>query len=65
MHVGLLQVVGVNVDLDELDEAEPVLADEGREASAECPGQQDIRRLPHRLVDFTLNQSKLVSKDTL
>jgi hypothetical protein len=42
-----------------LNKAEVVTPDEAGEAAAQCPREQDIGRLPDRLVDFRLQAEEL------
>ena len=60
VNVGVLQVVRVDVDLDELQEAEAVLPDEAGEAAGEGPRQQDVGRLAHRLVDLLVREVEVL-----
>ena len=60
MNICVLQVVSVDVDLDELEEAEAVLPNEAGEAAGEGPRQQDVGRLAHRLVDLLVREVEVL-----
>ena len=60
MNIRVLQVVSVDVDLDELEQAETVPSDEAGEAPGEGPRQQNVGGLAHRLVDFLVRKIEVL-----
>ena len=62
MNVRILQVVRVDVDLDELEQAETVFSYETGQTAGEGPRQQNVGRLAHRLVDLLVRQVEIFRK---